>query len=661
MTTPLHATPAPDRNAADDADADGQDDGDLVLRLPARPGYGKVRAAARHARLVGDSKVTVVKVPAKLVRLAEAALDRGTLLDAVDALLPAQQQRPTGGAKRVLTVRALFLGLLLLALTEQPMILRDAVALLNDLHPSTKHRLGIPQRHINLTGGVNSGATGGVTERMVSRLFNQIARALDPSPHSPHHHAARAAQHDAVRDAHPGPANRALRREMHRAIEAAHAEQLLERLTRLQYVMDRGLDATLPDGPDDIHSGSYSLDSSELPSWAHQHHSNPRRPEMISDPDARWNGKGDGWFGYWLHGIVRVGEVGGPRVPCLVERLSVTAANADVRVAALDQLERMVADHERADTAADRPHRPRRTILADAAYTSEVNAAPDFLWPVFALGFDTTHRLTKYQLGLARHPLSNGAIVIDGQPHSPRTPEHLRHITPPPIGATRDDIEGYQRMIAQREPFALHPVGGRRDDGCWDFGCRAMSLLGQLRCSHKPASMAKPPTAKRLTTDPAVFAPRQLPKICGQQKSRVHMTELPYWQPLPYGSREWYDSWNRRNRIEGIFGNVKSDASQNLTRGCIRVMGLAKVSLMAMFVVMAANLRLAQTHELNLASDAALANGRQIIRRQPRYHTRLKQQMRERIAAHQQQAQAQDAAAGHVDLHAVGDDPPPPE
>jgi hypothetical protein len=70
------------------------------------------------------------------------------------------------------------------------------------------------------------------------------------------------------------------------------------------------------------------------------------------------------------------------------------------------------------------------------------------------------------------------------------------------------------------------------------------------------------------------------------------MTELPFWQPLPYGSAAWYDSFNRRNRIEGIFGNVKNDAAQNVTRGRFRVMGLAKVSLMTLFITMAANLRL---------------------------------------------------------------------
>jgi hypothetical protein len=57
----------------------------------------------------------------------------------------------------------------------------------------------------------------------------------------------------------------------------------------------------------------------------------PKRPHLHPDPDARHNGKGNGWFGYWLHGVVRVPEVGSPSQPCLVERIELTSANADIR------------------------------------------------------------------------------------------------------------------------------------------------------------------------------------------------------------------------------------------------------------------------------------------------------------------------------------------
>jgi hypothetical protein len=188
--------------------------------------------------------------------------------------------------------------------------------------------------------------------------------------------------------------------------------------------------------------------------------------------------------------VVGIGEVGGADVPCLVERIELTAANADPRVAGLDAITRMAADHERAD----RPHRPRRDVLADRYYTSEVGRADDWIWPLFGLGFDSVHALTENQLGQGRRPLSNGAIVVDGQPYSPRLPQHLRNLTPPKVGAPKSAITAYQEQVALRAPYALHAVGGRQDDGSWDLGCRAMSLLGSLRCDLKPASMAKLPT-----------------------------------------------------------------------------------------------------------------------------------------------------------------------
>ncbi|MGY1775414.1 hypothetical protein ACI8AV_06110 [Geodermatophilus sp. SYSU D00804] len=494
------------------------DDGDVQITLPVRRGltgsWAALAAASDDAPLTGPDKVTVVKVPRSLVALAEATVDRGPLIGYLESLLPAQADRPTGGKTRTLSVRTLLVALLLLALAEQAMIIRDAVALLNGLHPSDKHRLGVPEA---------------VTERMFSRLFNQLAHAVDPSPDSPHNVAALRDAHDAIRAEHPGEDNRDLRRQLHAELEAAHAEVLLERLARLRYVLDRGLDSTLPDTP---HTGSYAVDASAVPSWAHQFHRQPKRPALVSDPDARWNGKGEGWYGYWLHGVVRVPEVGGDDVPCLVERIELTAANADSRVAALEQLTRMVADHERADEAAGRPHRPRGDLLADRFYTSEVDRGDDWIWPVFALGFDSVHHLTEHQLGNNKAPLANGAIVVDGQPFSPRLPAHLRNLEPPKVGASKAAILAYQARIAQRAPYALHAIGGRRDDGGWDFGCKAMHALGALRCDIKPTSMAKPPTPRRPTTTRPCSR-----RAGGRRRSAGSRSPASAWPSCRSGSR----------------------------------------------------------------------------------------------------------------------------
>lgn len=622
-------------------------------RQRTRPDWQHVAWAADLARLAGPGKVTSVKVPAALVARAALVVRRSTLPDWFDSYLPAQTERPTGGRVRVLGVEALLIGVLLLAMTGQPMMLRALVALLNDLHPSTKHLHGIPAE---------------VTERMVSRLFNQMIAVVDPSPHTRNNLLRRRAGHDAIRDAHPGddPATRALRKKLHQELEAQYAAGLAQRAQRLAWLLSRGLDATLPDDP---HTGSYAVDASECESWSVQHRKQPRRPELYPDPDARWNGKGKhkrgSWFGYWLHGVVRLDEVGGEKTPCFVERIALTAANADVRTAGLGLLTAMVADHERADEAAGRPHRARRDVIADPAYTSETNQADDWIWPLFDLGFDSVHRLTKHQLGQRKKPLASGAIVIDGQPYSPRTPKHLRRLPFPKPGWTRQQIQDYIDQAEKRRPWMLTPHGERRADGSWRFGCPAMTLLGKVRCGYKPDSLAAAPTATRPTADPALFHPRKLdPKlhaICLQQTATVPAADLPFWQPTPFGTRDWWNSWNRRNRVEGLFGNIKNDAAQNLTRGRIRVMGLAKTSFMVLFVAMAANLRLADTFAEREAAGtpaaepapragkagAGKASGTSVKKkRTPPFRTQLREEMRERIAAARQAAEAQDARAG---------------
>lgn len=64
------------------------------------------------------------------------------------------------------------------------------------------------------------------------------------------------------------------------------------------------------------------------------------------------------------------------------------------------------------------------------------------------------------------------------------------------------------------------------------------------------------------------------------------------YQKHPFGSDAHYDSMRRRAYVEGAFGNIKNEAEQSLRRPSIRVMGRAKMTLVAVIVVAAANLRM---------------------------------------------------------------------
>lgn len=611
--------------------------------------------------LAGPGRVFHLRPDTALLERLEGVIDTSGLGDWFEAGLAGTAAR-AGLRRRALNARALLVALLALSVAEQPLILRDAARLLNAMTPTTKHRLGIPRAGVD--------GEGAVTERMVSYLFNRMMTLIDPSEHAAANRDRYQAGRAAALTAHTEAADEdgviddtALTSALD-DLKAAHQDRPATNGARLRWVLDRGVEATHPD--DLTHTGSYALDSSEVRTWARQNRRQPKAAWLYPDPDASWNGKkthgSNGWYGYWLHGLVRVpeahgnGSTAGSDTPCLVERIELTPANADVRHAGIDMLTRMVADHEAADSAAGRPDRARRDVLADKAHTSENRRADDWIWPLWELGFTSVHDLTVHQLGPARRGTpkpTSGALVIDGQPYSPRLPTHLRNVTPPPLGSDRATIAAYQAVIAQRAVYALHAVGGRNTDGSWDFGCRAMKLLGQLRCDLKPRSMLLP--LSKPTTTTSLYTPPQgrLPKVCGQEKSRVTRDELPYWQPDLYGSRAWYDSFNRRNRIEGVFGNLKNDAAQNITRGNTRVMGLAKTAFMTMVAVMAVNLRLLDTWRLRRELDAGPARPAP-VKRQPRRRTLLIAETRLRVAAAKATAAA---VADHEPAGPAGDPP----
>jgi hypothetical protein len=91
-------------------------------------------------------------------------------------------------------------------------------------------------------------------------------------------------------------------------------------------------------------------------------------------------------------------------------------------------------------------------------------------------------------------------------------------------------------------------------------------------------------------------------------------------------------------------------------------MGLAKVSLMAPFIAMAANLRLTDTFHLRQQREAAhWAAGVKPRTRKPRWRTRQLTALRERLAAHQDARLAADAQAGEPARLRLVADPPRPQ
>lgn len=346
----------------------------------------------------------------------------------------------------------------------------------------------------------------------------------------------------------------------------------------LDQVFDLLCDATQPDEADA--TTSIALDSTDVESWGRRR--SVKSKKKVSDPDARWRGTQNAkaiWknplFGYDLTVAVTIPEIAGADVPLVARRARLRPAAQDVvptgqdTIAAVAAMQGALGD-----------------VVADRAYSAR-NDGTDFALPVRALGGEPVFALTKYQVGVSG--TAHGAVMIDGAPFSPSTPEGLWSITPPLPGSDIASIIRYQQTVAMRAQYALVPHGKRNHNGDQDYRCPAAA--GKLRCPLVPKSLAAPYSVTTVLKPPLSVLPGT---VCSQATKRFQATEVPLAQRDLYGTRAWYDSFNRRNRVEGFFGNIKDEARESLRRGIIRVRTKEKIGLWLALAVAAANVRLTQ-------------------------------------------------------------------
>lgn len=358
--------------------------------------------------------------------------------------------------------------------------------------------------------------------------------------------------------------------------------------TALDDIFDALCDATQPD--EASRTWSLALDSTDIQSWGRRR--SVRSQSAPSDPDARWRGNSASkspWkqplYGYDLTAAVAAPDVVGEDVPLVARRVRLRPATQDVVKIGLDAV-----------AAAAVMQGGLGDVVADRAY-SRRHDGTDFALPVRALGGEPVFALRTDQLGVSG--TAHGAIIIDGSPFSPSVPKNLHNIKPPPVGAPLSAIVAYQQQVAKRAQHALVPHGKRNHNGDADYRCPAAA--GKLRCPLVPASMT--PT---MATPTALTAPKaaRAGSVCANATKRFTAADIPLAQQDLHGTREWYNSWNRRNRVEGYFGNIKDEANESLRRGIVRVRTQEKLGLWLAFAVAAANIRLAEAYRRRKATPA---------------------------------------------------------
>jgi hypothetical protein len=438
--------------------------------------------------------------------------------------------RPTGkGRPRQLPVRTLLIGIKLAIDTAKTACLTDVHGVLLDLPRSVQRQLAVRDPR---TGRE-------ISVHQVRRLFTAMTAVVDPSQHT----------------SHVTPATQAVRLEV------------------LQDLVDRLVGASA--GTSERHPGGYAVDGTGTWSWARGKH----RGELAADPDATWgvkthkSGREESYFGYELHAVVRVGPPGGKpnSTPCVAERIVVRPASTNATADVLAALRRM----QDADLRV-------REVIVDRGYSYKTNWTPG----VIALGLDPVHDLHANQYG-ARGTHA-GARIVTGVPHCPAMPTALDDIRRPERLAAGPELDRFTDMIAEREHWALRRISLPDLTGKERYECPARA--GKIKCAlHKPSLKLGVglPTVTNPPADPGSLA------CCSQRTITIPGTVDPKARQRYYwGSAEWIAAFSRRSRVEGWFGNLKSENTEALGRGAFRVMGLAKTTIMLGLYTAATNMRL---------------------------------------------------------------------
>ena len=184
-----------------------------------------------------------------------------------------------------------------------------------------------------------------------------------------------------------------------------------------------------------------------------------------------------------------------------------------------------------------------------------------------------------------------GAVILDGTPHCPMTPEGLRGIDRPGLTAAREEVEAYQQLIAERQQYAMtrKKTPQQNRDGKTRWLCPAAA--GKIGCSR----VINSDTVARDHGAPIVRPTVDLDSaFCSAKPSVVQIPAhevMKYQQAEYYGTVLWLLSFNRRSYVEGVFGNLKNMDTRSIKRGFTRFIGEPMMTLALVGQVLDYNLK----------------------------------------------------------------------
>jgi hypothetical protein len=544
--------------------------------------------------------------PDSRVEWAMKVIDSVPVVDEVDKWMKLAYKGP-GGRPRSLSVRALFVGLILTVESGKGLAFR---LITNSLY----HRLSQDMRD---ELGVGSAPTTpeeyDAAYQRVRRLFWRVVDLMDPSPL---------------------PKNRVLEKEELAARTRPMSDlQIAEAYRRLDLVTNWLLEASfgmLPRWVRRRWDGSVALDAT--PVEANAYGTGAASGYASCDPQAAW---------YVREGDHRDPEslpdakIGKGRKQRDTLRKILWSYEATFAIMGPDKPERdryfprlvigLACHRPGADPAGnaqrvlrsvhERGH-PAGWLGADRLYLPDCKPEEFQLIVTTELDFRLVMDYRNDQLGI--QATAHGAIMVEGWWYCPAMPQGL-------IDATKDfrakkiDQLTYLKRLKERRAYRVRPKEG--PDGT-AFICPAQGERATVCCPLKPA---KPGSAVRLTIPLVPKPPARAPKICTQTRVTIEKTVgAKYAQPLQYGTNEHHGLYTvLRNTVEGANGTAKNHYEQELDNPTRRPgRGIAAAHLYVALILFSENLRRirrwADDAKVDTDGNVVVKNPRKTARKRPR-------------------------------------------
>jgi hypothetical protein len=358
----------------------------------------------------------------------------------------------------------------------------------------------------------------------------------------------------------------------------------------LQGLADAILEASVPAWAAGS-SSSVAVDWTDFESFAC-----PPVPDVrhSADKEASWGHrkgnrpgqKDELFYGYYLSSATMVAEEGGPAVPELARRATVSSCHVDPVPAFVPVLEGLGATVGLGD------------VVADSGYAHR--APQNWALRLRKAGATLVQDLHPNDRG--QRGTHEGATCANGNLYCPAVPMALLALSPLRRDASAEEASAHDKKMAELGSYKLSRTCADDKDGYHRVCCPA--VMGKLRCMLRPASTV-------LAHDrPTVASPPEHPPACCRQKT---VTVPPGVNPKTaqkhdYPGPDWRRSYARRTAAERTYSTIKDPASNDISRGWCRLMGLAPLFVFVTCCLAVRNLRVLDAFAARQAEQARRAS-----------------------------------------------------